>query len=379
MSKIKKIVVLILLFFAKLSAEIESARTIEEAFKGGKIGGHVGLFAQQSLNKEPGFLDINSSFAYSTLRYKGYKIGTEFWLNAKLFEAKPGDFSRNKDIFVITNLYADFYNQYEKFGIRAGRYQIDEEWITHNAEGFSVDYDGIENVSLNFSWVFRNAYTENYYTSGFRRMYRVIGAMLLRGSIQLPQFPISITPYMYFAPGVFFSPAVKANMNLPLPKDVFLKSNMHFLTYVQDKGYYGSDAGTGVLFMLDTSASWYGIEGGVGFSITSEKGASLIDAFGQHTAFERPVGMFYGGAITAYSFLKYSLPYLDVYGAIRETFLENKNIFNWEVRISGTPLKNISGLELGFSAIGLDNPTSAVDYFGGSEYILFRGYVQYKF
>lgn len=379
MSIVKKLIVLTSLCCVNIYAEVTSARTIEEAFKGGKIGGHIGLFTQQSVNAEPAFLDINSSFGYSTLRYKGYKIGTEFWLNGKFFEVRPGDFAKDKKIFVLTNIYADFYNQYERFGIRVGRYHINEEWITHNAEGMSVDYDGIENISLNFSWVFRNAYTENYYTSDFRRMYRVVGAMLMRASVQLPQFPISITPYMYFAPGVFFSPAVKASMNLPLPRDVFLKSNLHFLTYVQSRGWYGPDAGTGVLFDLNSSASWYGLEGGLGFSATSDKGASMIDAFGQHSAFERPVGMYYGGATTIYSFLKYSLPYLDIYGAIRETFLNKKNVFNWEFKVSGTPLRNISGLELGFSMIGMDNTTDAVDYFGGKKYILFRGFVQYKF
>ncbi|CBG40171.1 outer membrane family protein [Helicobacter mustelae] len=363
------------------TAEITSARTIEQAFAGGKIGGHVGLFTQQSTSlKDPSYLDINSSFSYDTLRYHGYKVGAEFWLTGKLFDAKPGNFSGVQQIFIFSHLYASFYNQYEKFGIRVGRYAIDEEWMKHNTEGFSIDYDGIENVSLHFSWAFRNAYTTRFYNSVFRRMFRVVGALLFRGSIQIPQFPLSITPYIYVAPGVFFTPGVKATMNLPLPKQIFLKSKAQFLTYTQYKGWYGPNAGTGVLFELNSSVSWMGLEGGVGGMFTSAKGASMIDGFGQHTPFQRPVGMFRGDARTLYAFGRYSLRYLDVYGAMRTTFLDGKNIFNWEFRVSGTPLRNIKGLELGFSILGMNNPTNAEGFFGGSKkYTLFRGYIQYKF
>lgn len=373
-------IVVICCFEKFIMAEDIGARTIEEAFKGGYFNGHAGTYAQQASNREPTFVDLNMSLSYQTLRYRGYKIGMEAWLNAKLFEQSVGGFSRNKDIFTITNLYGDFYNQYEKFGIRVGRYNIDEEWITHNIEGMSVDYDGLKNISLNFTWAFRNAYTENYYNSGFRKMYRVVGAMLLRGSIDIPNFPLTITPYFYFAPGVFFTSAFKAAMNLPLPYSIYFKASTDLISYIQDKGWYGPNAGAGFLFMLDSSVYWNGLEGGIGFSATDSDGASRIDAFGQHTVFERPVGMFWGNAITIYGFVKYEMTnYFKVHTAIRNTFIDGKNVFNWEIKASGTPLKKLSGLELGIAAIGMDNKSEAVDYFGGKEYILIRGFVQYKF
>ena len=143
------------------------ARTIEQAFKEGYINGHAGFYAQQSSHKDPTFVDLNLSASYETLRFKGYKIGIEAWLNAQIFQANANDYFHNKDIFILSNIYGDFYNPYEKFGIRVGRYKIDEEWITHNTEGFSVDYDGLENISLHFSWAFRNAYVENYFACDF--------------------------------------------------------------------------------------------------------------------------------------------------------------------------------------------------------------------
>ncbi len=355
------------------------ARTIEQAFKDGYLNGHFGAYAQQSSNKESSFVDLNMSLLYETMRFKGYKIGAEAWLNAKIFEQNDKDFARNKDIFTITRFYGDFYNQYEKFGARIGRYGINEEWMKNNTEGFSVDYDGLQNISLNFTWAFRNAYTQNYFNSGFRRMYRVIGAMSLRGIIQVPLFPLKITPYFYFAPGVFFAPALKAQMNLPLPNEIYLRASTHFLTYIQDRGWYGANAGAGFLSMFEGSIYWNGLEGGVGLSATDADGASRIDAFGQSTMFERPVGMFWGGAITLYAFMKYDLSFLSIHGALRNTFINSKNVFNWELKVSGTPLEAFRGLELGIAAIGMNNTSDAIDYFAGKEYVLFRAFVQYKF
>lgn len=360
-------------------AQETSARTVEEAFKEGYLNGHFGTYAQQASHKEPTFVDLNMSLAYQTLRYRGYKIGAEAWLNAKIFEQNFGGFDRNKDIFILTNLYGDFYNQYEKFGIRVGRYHINEEWITHNTEGFSVDYDGLQNISLHFTWAFRNAYTETYYNSGFRSMYRVVGSMLVRGELDVPNFPLKITPYFYFAPGVFFASALKTSLDLPLLETLNLRSNAQFLSYIQDKGWYGPDAGAGFLLMMDSSVYWNGLEGGVGLSVTDSAGASRIDAFGQHTVFERPVGMFWGDAVTIYGFARYDIGFIQTQGAVRNTFIEGKNIFNWEAKLSGNPLQNFKGLELGIAAIGMDNQSNAVDYFGGNKYILVRGYVQYKF
>ena len=380
MRLLAKIALLAWLSLLPALAQDSGARTIEQAFIEGYINGHVGLFGQQSSNKQPSFADINMSLSYETLRYQGYKIGAEAWLNGKLFEQFVNNFSANKDIFTITKLYADFYNQYEKFGMRVGRFGINEEWITHNVEGFGVDYDGFNNISLNFTWAFRNAYTENYYNSGFRRMYRVIGAMLLRGNIDIPTFPVRVTPYLYFAPGVFFSPALKASMNLPLPKDIYLRSNIHFLSYIQDKSWYGDKAGAGLLFMLDSSVYWNGLEGGIGISATDADGAPHIDAFGQHTMFERPVGMFWGGSTTIYSFVRYSMEFLTAHAAIRNSFINGNSIFNWEIKVSGSPLMHtLRGLELGISTLGLHNSIGARDYFGSADTIAFRVFVQYKF
>ena len=365
------------------------ARTIEQAFKNGYINGHIGTYAQQSSHKDPTFIDLNFSISYETLRWKGYKIGVEGWLNAKVFEVYPHDFAHNKDIFILPKIYADFYNSYERFGIRVGRYGINEEWITHNTEGFSVDYDGLQYTSLHFSWAFRNAYVENYYSCGFggcdnfgdrvARKYRVIGALYLRGSFDIPQFPVKLTPYFYTAPGIFFTTALKASMDLPVPYDIFVKSNVHLISYIQDKGYYGPNAGAGFAFLMDGSVYWNGLEGGVGFSATDSHGASMIDAFGQQTPFERPVGMFWGGATTIYGFVKYHMNYLDLSAGIRNTFINSKNVFNWELKASGTPIYNFKGLQLGLSVIGMNNSSEAIDYFGGKNYILVRGFVQYKF
>ncbi len=364
------------------------ARTIEQAFKEGYVNGHAGFYAQQASHKDPTFVDLNMSASYETLRFKGYKIGIEAWLNAQIFQANANDFFHNKDIFILSNIYGDFYNPYEKFGIRVGRYKIDEEWITHNTEGFSVDYDGLENISLHFSWAFRNAYVEKYFACDFNgcdqfgdrinRAYNVVGALYLRSTFNIPVFPVKITPYFYIAPGIFFTTALKADMDLPIGA-IDLRANTQLISYVQSRGYYGNEAGNGFLFLLDSSIYWEGLEGGIGMSATDSHGASMIDAFGQHSVFERPVGMYWGGATTVYGYMKYKMNYLELLGAIRNTFINGKNVFNWELKASGKPVFNLQGLELGLGLIGMDNTSDAIDYFGGKQYLLIRGFVQFKF
>lgn len=364
------------------------ARTFREAFSKGEVHGHGGFFAQHASNLEPSFTDFNLSLAYDTRRWKGYKVGVEAWLNALIFQAVPDSFRRNKDVFILTNLYLDFYNQYEKFWLRLGRYKINEEWITHNTQGFSLDYEGVDFWSLNFTWSLGNAYVENYFACGFggcdsfkdrlSRTYNVIGAFYLKSAFTLPNFPLKITPYIYSAPGIFFTTALKLDLDLPFRSVKFLNS-MQTISYVGSRLHYGEDAGSGFLFMLDSSVLYRGLRGGIGVSATNSSGANLIDAFGQNTPFERPVGMFYGNSNTIYGYIQYSMQYVNVSAGIRNSFMKVGNVFHWELKTVTRPVFKLKGLEFGLALIGLNNTSEALDYFGGKRYFLVRGFVQYRF
>ncbi|PAF46810.1 hypothetical protein BKH46_06235 [Helicobacter sp. 12S02634-8] len=344
----------------------------------GVINGHIGAFFQQATKQDPTYGDLNMALSYGSARFMGYKIGAKAWLVPKIYEGTQGDFKRAQELFVFSHLYADFYNEYEKFQMTLGRYRIDEEWITHDSEGLSVSYNKLDNISLSFVWALRNAWVTNYYLSDFRKMFYGAGALLFRADIQIPNAPVKIKPYLYLAPGVFVSPGIKVELHLPLKSGLYFDSHIHLLSYVADSKYYGNSSSSGVVW-AEGLLGWEGIEGGLGIvSVGGGEGANRIDAFGQHTRFERTVGMFYGDAVTAYGFASLELSqYFSMYGAFRGTFINNQNILNWEARINFSPQK---GVEIGFGLLGMSNPTTARGYFSGtSQYLMGRGFVQYSF
>ncbi|PAF48955.1 hypothetical protein BKH41_04830 [Helicobacter sp. 12S02232-10] len=353
-------------------------RTPQEAFMKGVVNGHIGFFFQQSTKQDPTYGDLNMDLSYNTQRFMGYKFGAKAWLVPKIYEAKQGDFNKAQEIFVFSNIYGDFYNEYEKFRLTLGRYNIDEEWMTHDTEGISVSYDKFENISLSFVWALRNAWVTNYYLSNFRKMFNWSGALLFRGDIQIPNAPVKIKPYLYMAPGFFISPGIKIELHLPLKSGVYFDSHIHLLSYVANKQHYGTSSSSGLVW-AEGLVGWNGLESGIGIvSVGGGAGANRIDAFGQHTRFERTVGMFYGDAVTAYGFASGDMGrYFSLYGAVRGTFINGKNILNWDAKINFKPQK---GVELGLGILGMFNQTDATGYFGGTkDYIMGRGFVQYSF
>ncbi len=396
-----------------------SGRNVYQSFRYGYLGGHFGAYAQQTTNNQPTFVDANLSLNYRTLRYRGYRVGAEFWLNGRIFERVIDDFKKTKDIFTFTQLYGDFYNQFEYFRIRLGRYSLDEEWLTNNVEGLSVDYDGLKNLSFHASWIVGNAYSTIFYNSSFRdepnkrfstgssdianerrdRFFNVVGALYGRGTIYMPDIPLDIMGYFYTAPGIFFSPGIKATLNLPLTIDWDLKSHLHLISYIQDEDFYGKDPKNGFTFIGDVSAVYADFEFGLGIIATNTYGSDLIDAFGQHSGFERPVGVFYGGVTTPYTYLKYQNRFVDASLYARRSFTgqadeanNGLNIDSVEFVLKSTPLEDLGGLELGIGAIYMDNKATEAkyfttierkkpirDYFSGRDYILLRGFAQFKF
>ncbi|MDO7253787.1 outer membrane family protein [Helicobacter cappadocius] len=356
----------------------DNIKSPQDALMKGVINGHIGAFFQQSTKQDPTYGDLNMSLAYQSQRFMGYKVGAEAWLVPRLYQGKTGDFDRAQDLFVFTKLYGDFYNQYEKFKMTLGRYEINEQWITHNTEGLSLSYDKLDNISLKFVWAFRNAYVENYYLSGFRKMYGWAGAILFQGDIQIPNAPVKIKPYLYFAPGVFISPGIDVDLHLPLKSGIYFDSHIYLLSYVADKKYYGASGSSGLVW-LEGLVGLGNMQGGLGLStVGGGQGANRIDAFGQHTPFERATGMFYGNSTTIYGFASADITnYAKIYGALRGSFINGKSVFNWEAKVNFTPIK---GVELGISILGMANQTDAIGYFNDTKnYIMGRGFVQYKF
>ncbi|SQB98494.1 outer membrane family protein [Helicobacter fennelliae] len=360
------------------------ANSFADAFKRGLVYGHAGLLFQQSIKDSPTYGDINLSLGYESRRYMGYKFGAEAWLIPKLYEGNKGDFTRGQMYFDMPQLYADYYNQYEKFGGTVGRYRINEEWMTNYSEGLSANYDRFNNIRLSFAWALRNAYITNYFSRNFEVFGSYInakwtgGAFNFKAEITIPQAPLVITPYVYLVPDFFIAPGLKGDLSIPINNKISLHALIHLMSYVElnEQRKALNNNGGGIIW-LEGSADLAGFRFGGGIVNVPAGGATYIDAFGQHTPFERSDGIFYYNSTTPYAFVSANFwNYVTAYGAFRISFINGRNVLNWEGKVDIMPIPNI---RMGLAAIGMDNKADAPSRFGGKDYMIFRGYVEYSF
>lgn len=383
------------------------ASSFADGFKRGLIYGHAGLLFQQSIGANPysTYGDINLSLGYETRRFMGYKFGAEMWIVPKLYEANAGDFTRSQTYFEVPQIYADFYNEYERFGGIIGRFKTDEEWITNYTEGLSASYDRVRNLSLNFTWALRNAFFTNY----FAQNYQVFGdyqsgkvgsfsggAFNLRADFAIPQAALVLSPYLYMVPDFFVAPGLKTKLDLPINQKLFFRALIHLASYVGVGKQASSTSGGGGVIWGEAQIDWGRfvaagqdwqsfLTAGVGIINTPNRGAIYIDSFGQNTPFERADGIFYYNSTTPYAFASVNLwRYVSLYGAFRTSIISsNETVLNWEARVDFRPIKSVL---LGASAVGVNSSVNVRNNrvmptrFGPSgSYTIFRGYVEYSF
>ncbi|RDU55442.1 outer membrane family protein [Helicobacter sp. MIT 01-3238] len=384
------------------------ASSFADGFKRGLIYGHAGLLFQQSIGANPysTYGDINLSLGYETRRFMGYKFGAEMWIVPKLYEANGGDFTRSQTYFEVPQIYADFYNEYERFGGIIGRFKTDEEWITNYTEGLSASYDRVRNLSLNFTWALRNAFFTNY----FAQNYQVFGdyqsgkvgsfsggAFNLRADFAIPQAALVLSPYLYMVPDFFVAPGLKTKLDLPINQKLFFRALIHLASYVGvgKQASSTSGGGGGVIWgeaqidwgrFVAAGQDWQSfLTAGVGIINTPNRGAIYIDSFGQNTPFERADGIFYYNSTTPYAFASVNLwRYVSLYGAFRTSIISSsETVLNWEARVDFRPIKSVL---LGASAVGVNSSVNVRNNrvmptrFGPSgSYTIFRGYVEYSF
>lgn len=383
------------------------ASSFADGFKRGLIYGHAGLLFQQSIGANPysTYGDINLSLGYETRRFMGYKFGAEMWIVPKLYEANAGDFTRSQTYFEVPQIYADFYNEYERFGGIIGRFKTDEEWITNYTEGLSASYDRVRNLSLKFTWALRNAFFTNY----FAQNYQVFGdyqsgkvgsfsggAFNLRADFAIPQAALVLSPYLYMVPDFFVAPGLKTKLDLPINQKLFFRALIHLASYVGVGKQASSTSGGGGVIWGEAQIDWGRfvaagqdwqsfLTAGVGIINTPNRGAIYIDSFGQNTPFERADGIFYYNSTTPYAFASVNLwRYVSLYGAFRTSIISsNETVLNWEARVDFRPIKSVL---LGASAVGVNSSVNVRNNrvvptrFGPSgSYTIFRGYVEYSF
>ncbi|RDU61348.1 outer membrane family protein [Helicobacter sp. MIT 14-3879] len=397
----------------------ESQRLIDALWQNGSHDLSVTMFYQQAFGDDLTILDATFLGYYETGRLYGAKAGIGFVLAGPLFTLQNGThevYQDAKQIFLLDSAYLDYVNT--RYGIHAiaGRYKSNEEWNTFNSQGFAITYEGIKYTSFHLTASYGSALVLNEYVTPFRTDLSNFGTYLIRAKFRLP-FHIDLEPYAYIT-GFFTAFGVKGQIGYRITRDIEMETKLHIAAYNK---YYKApntytigttahshkfqsavdtsfNAGTGkdlsAIAWIEQEMIWRKfLELKLGLIGVTTSGAELIDYYGHKAPFEYNVGMFWGGAVTPYAALGMNMYHLfELEAGIRGTFSQAGNIFSFEVKgeYDFSIWKNYIRGKIGLSVIGVYNKTSyssptvanplntipAVNFYGGNNYTLIRGFIR---
>ncbi|WP_233707731.1 outer membrane family protein [Helicobacter aurati] len=397
----------------------EAQNLVDAFWKNGYHDLSASLFYQQAFGDELTILDGTFLGYYETGRLKGLKAGIGFVLAAPILTIQNASHERYEDakqIFLLDSAYIDYIDNRYGIHFTAGRYRSNAEWNTFNSQGFAITYDGIKYTSLHATASYGSAMVSNEYVTPFRSELSSFGTYLLHAKIKLPHH-IYLEPYAYVT-GFFSAFGVKTQVGYHVTRDLEMKTKLHIVAYNK---YYkaphtyvigntapshnfesAADASSNAGTARDLSAiAWaeqemiwnqflkvkFGLIG------VSTSGAELIDYYGHKAPFKYNVGMFWGGAITPYAAMSIGMKHLfKVEAGVRGTFSEFGNIFSFEAKgeYEFSLWKHYVRGKIGLSFVGVYNntaypsPTStnplntipAVNFYGGNNYTLIRGFIR---
>ena len=138
---------------------------------------------------------------------------------------------------------------------------------------------------------------------------------------------------------------------------------------------------------LEQELQWYDIlEAKIGLIGVTQSGAELIDYYGHKTPFEYNVGMFWGGAVTTYGSVGFNWNHIfEIEAGVRGSFLPTGNIVSFEIkgetdfpiwrqRNRYGAVKTYMKGKVGVSIVGVYNNSPAINFYGGNNYTLVRGF-----
>lgn len=362
------------------------------------------IFYQQAFGDDLTFLDATFLAYYATDRFYGFRAAAGLILAAPILQFSNGTgetYEDVKQIFLFNTIYADYLH--EKLGIHAiaGRYKSNEEWNTYYSQGFALTYNGLPYTSLHVTASYGSAFILNEYVTPFRTDLSSFGTYYLRGTFALP-FHIEIQPYVYVT-GFFSAYGMRGQIGYHVAKNIKMETKLHIAGYAK---YYANTFPVNVnhkfelaalaglsnqnmsgIAWLEQELQWYDIlEAKIGLIGVTQSGAELIDYYGHKTPFEYNVGMFWGGAVTTYGSVGFNWNHIfEIEAGVRGSFLPTGNIVSFEIkgetdfpiwrqRNRYGAVKTYMKGKVGVSIVGVYNNSPAINFYGGNNYTLVRGF-----
>lgn len=136
---------------ALLSTNILGADSIKGAFENGKVSGDITLYGENvnvSSGTDSGYTMGSIGIEYETDTYKGYKAEVAFRTNHDFSEKENGDYANGTEPKAALSKANISYTNENSYFIKAGRQEIDLEWIGDYHEAVVAGLTYIPNTTI---------------------------------------------------------------------------------------------------------------------------------------------------------------------------------------------------------------------------------------
>ncbi|MGP1449895.1 MAG: Opr family porin [Wolinella sp.] len=296
----KKIVVSAVVAAALSSvAMANDATKLEEAFKNGSFGGHVGAYGEYMKIKEVaagesnkhGFSAGSVSISYETAPLNGFSLGAAAWGTTKFSDKNDVYDNKIESNAIFHKAYAK-YNHNDAVTVIAGRQDVDLEWLTDYIEGIVGVITPAENLAIVAGWANRKATVDfDEVSKRFERMNGNKGVYVLDAKWS-PISWLELNPYFYYASDVISAPGLKATASYEFSEDFKSTTMAQYVVAKVDNSLTDNEDGNVMqiqqnfdLFGAALTAGYIKTDktGGAGYAADGFEG---IASFGDQNPFE---------------------------------------------------------------------------------------------
>ena len=292
------------------SSSLIAAQTLEEAFKSGKVEGHIGVYAQQYDYKhaqKEGFVSGNIALAYETAPLHNFSLGMAAWGDGKLGEKHDGNYdSAIAKKGVLHQAYIKYDDEKHLKAI-IGRQEMDFMWMTDFVEGATVELSYIDNLVLTLAWARRQAVVDVDEVSDFEKMNGNDGVYMIDAKYT-PIAWLEINPFYYHASDLFNAPGIKVTLSFE-PKEDFKTATM--LAYTKGNSDIAGEP-DGYVAQIEQGFEFKAFNLGVGYVKVDKEGTARLESFGDQMPFEDGNYIFAPDAKTPYIFASYNIESIGV-------------------------------------------------------------------
>lgn len=327
--------------------DISSVKSLDSAFKNGKIEGSLTLYGKDIENdkkveykegkfsKKVGYLNGNAVLSYETASFYGFSAKAEFKGNIDLGEVHNGDRKNNaKTPYENSALLTQGYLKYdiEDFYVIAGRQEVELEWLRDYHEGVFSGISFIPNTSIVLGWTKRKSESTVRMSEDFWEMNENKGVYVADIKNNSLEF-VEINPYFYEAPNL---------ANWYGLKTTFINEYFNLAAqYVQGNSDKKTDLKDESLAQIELNTNIGDLTILAGYIKTDKQGGAVtIATGGDNSSFEDKNYIFDINARTRYGGLGYSISNISfdvLYGHTKygeENFTEKELNFRVEYAIN---------------------------------------------